>query len=79
MRIIRSLISGFGKHKEDYIEEGMVFCMGGPGFILSRGMMKILKGKINSCADRILTEHEDIEIGRCIWHLTGIVMIFKYL
>jgi len=22
---------GFGKHSEDYIEKGMVFCMGGPG------------------------------------------------
>jgi len=40
--------------------------------------MQSLRGRINSCANQIQTEHEDVEIGRCIWHLTGIAFGFKF-
>ena len=46
--------------------------MGGPGIIFSRGLLKELKGKLGECQDKLMTNHEDLELGRCIWHLTGI-------
>ena len=47
------------------------FCMGGPGILLSRGALKLIKAKIDTCFDKLLTEHEDLELGRCIWRITG--------
>ena len=62
---------GFGKHQEDYIEDGLVFCMGGPGILMSRGLLKKIRPTLHTCFDKLLTQHEDLEIGRCIWRLTG--------
>ena len=61
---------GFGKHAEDFVEEGFIFCMGGPGILLSRGALRKIKDKIHTCFDKLLTEHEDLELGRCIWRIT---------
>jgi len=54
------------------MEDGLVFCMGGPGIIFSRGLLRQLKGRVSECTDKLLTNHEDLEIGRCVWRLTGI-------
>ena len=45
--------------------------MGGPGILLSRGALKLIKANIHTCYDKLLTEHEDLEVGRCIWRITG--------
>ena len=30
-----------------------------------------LKTGESECFDKLLTDHEDIELGRCVWRLTG--------
>ena len=44
---------GFGKHEEDFIEEGFAFCMGGPGVLMSKGLLDKLRGRINECQNGI--------------------------
>ena len=37
---------GFGKHNEDFIEDNMVYCMGGPGIVLSKETLASLSPKL---------------------------------
>lgn len=45
----------------------MVYLMGGPGMIFSRGLLKLLRSKLSYCIRHMFSPHEDIEIGRCVW------------
>ena len=40
---------GFGKDDEDYVEEEMTYCMGGPGIVLSRELLRNLSPHLPSC------------------------------
>jgi len=40
--------------------------------ILSRGMLLKIRNGLPTCLKNLITEHEDIEIGRCINKLTGV-------
>ena len=31
----------------------------------------VLKTEKSDCFDKLLTDHEDIELGRCVWRITG--------
>ena len=57
---------GFGKDDGDYVEEEMTYCMGGPGIVMSRELLRNLSPHLPSCLKRLYTEHEDLELGRCI-------------
>ena len=57
---------GFGKDDGDYVEEEMTYCMGGPGIVMSRELLRSLSPHLPSCLKRLYTEHEDLELGRCI-------------
>lgn len=57
---------GYGKDQDDYVEEGMNYCMGGPGIVFSREALRRLGPHLGSCLRNLLTEHEDVELGRCV-------------
>ena len=40
--------------------------MGGPGIVMSRELLRSLSPHLPSCLKRLYTEHEDLELGRCI-------------
>ena len=40
--------------------------MGGPGIVMSRELLRNLSPHLPSCLKRLYTEHEDLELGRCI-------------
>ena len=120
---------GFGRDDDDFVEDNMVYCMGGPGIVLSKTTLASLSPKLgkdhyyglsgyssffNGCVGHIwthfdhfwtyfghfgifrpfwntnrtlkfsdpikgeclrnnlMTEHEDIELGRCVLHHTGV-------
>jgi len=47
------------------------FCMGGTGMILSQTTLKTFVPKIETCLTNLLTNHEDVEVGRCVTMATG--------
>ena len=61
---------GFGRDNEDYIEDNMVYCMGGTGIIFSNQMIRSIRPHLHNCIKSLYTEHEDIEVSRCIWRYT---------
>ncbi|CAK8676622.1 unnamed protein product [Clavelina lepadiformis] len=63
---------GFGKSKEDLIEWGKSFCLGGPGAIFSRSLLLKLGPHLGHCLQNLYTIHDDIEISRCIYEVAGI-------
>ncbi|XP_076822932.1 chondroitin sulfate synthase 3-like isoform X2 [Clavelina lepadiformis] len=63
---------GFGKHQEDYMEYDENYCMGGPGMVFSRGLLRKIGPKLSDCLLNLLTEHEDLELGRCVFKLGGV-------
>ena len=42
------------------------YCMGGPGMILNAATLKLFGPHIHECLPNMYTEHEDVEVGRCI-------------
>ncbi|XP_001638185.2 chondroitin sulfate synthase 1 [Nematostella vectensis] len=48
------------------------FCMGGPGMVMSRSVLKKVVGHIEFCLQNLVTSHEDVEVGRCIKRFVGI-------
>ncbi|CAG5112275.1 Oidioi.mRNA.OKI2018_I69.chr2.g6506.t1.cds [Oikopleura dioica] len=69
---------GFGKDDGDYVEEEMTYCMGGPGIVMSRELLRNLSPHLPSCLKRLYTEHEDLELGRCIQERLQISCIKAY-
>ncbi|CAF0822110.1 unnamed protein product [Didymodactylos carnosus] len=58
---------GTGRQNENiHFKNGQYFCMGGSGVILSQMTLNKLGPKLDSCLRTVLTNHEDVEIGRCI-------------
>ena len=64
--------AGFGRDGDDFIEENMVYCMGGTGVIFSNRIIRSIRPALATCVKNLFTDHEDIEIGRCIWRHTGV-------
>ncbi|XP_076468387.1 chondroitin sulfate synthase 1-like [Babylonia areolata] len=46
---------------------GKVYCMGGPGVVLSPPTLRRLLPHLGQCARSTVTAHEDTELGRCVW------------
>ena len=55
------------------------FCMGGPGVILSRETLRRIGPHLNYCYQNLIqTEHEDVEIGRCIQKFANVSCSLSY-
>ena len=48
------------------LEPGENFCMGGPGMIFSREVLRRMVPHIGTCLREMYTTHEDVEVGRCV-------------
>ena len=62
---------GFGRDADDFVEKGMVYCMGGTGMIFSNAIIRNIRPYLKTCVSNLMTEHEDVEIGRCFFRYTG--------
>ena len=47
------------------------FCMGGPGVVLSSAALRLTAPLLPSCLKSLVTQHEDVELGRCVTQATG--------
>ncbi|KAB0800270.1 hypothetical protein PPYR_06010 [Photinus pyralis] len=54
------------------------YCMGGPGIILSRDTLKRIVPNIEECLRNLYSNHEDVELGRCVRKFTGISCTWAY-
>ena len=54
------------------------YCIGGPGVILSRSVLRKVAPHIEHCLQTAPTLHEDIEVGRCIQRYTGVHCTWAY-
>ncbi|XP_078097722.1 chondroitin sulfate synthase 1 [Mustelus asterias] len=60
------------------LEPGDNFCMGGPGVILSRELLRRVLPHIGQCLREMYTTHEDLEVGRCVRRFTGVQCAWSY-
>lgn len=54
------------------------FCMGGPGIILSRETLKRFTPHIKTCLKNFHTNHEDVELGRCVHKFANTSCTWSY-
>ena len=69
VRILGSPGEGF--RKKVIVADNEMYCMGGPGMVMSNGLLKKLDQKLLKCLTKLQTTHEDIELWRCIRSTTG--------
>lgn len=48
------------------------YCLGGPGVIISRNVLTKIVPNIESCLNEGVSDHEDVELGRCVRKYAGI-------
>lgn len=60
------------------LEPGENFCMGGPGVIMSREVLKRMVPHIKECLQEMYTTHEDVEVGRCVRRFAGVQCVWSY-
>uniref|UniRef100_A0A8C5WBN4 N-acetylgalactosaminyl-proteoglycan 3-beta-glucuronosyltransferase n=1 Tax=Leptobrachium leishanense TaxID=445787 RepID=A0A8C5WBN4_9ANUR len=60
------------------LEPGENFCMGGPGMIFSREVLKRMVPHIGECLREMYTTHEDVEVGRCVRRFGGTQCVWSY-
>ncbi|KAF7657793.1 hypothetical protein LDENG_00022360 [Lucifuga dentata] len=60
------------------LEAGENFCMGGPGIIMSREVLKRMAPHIRECLQEMYTTHEDVEVGRCVRRFAGVQCVWAY-
>lgn len=73
--------AGVGKEQERGklgLGEGDNFCMGGPGVIMSRGVLKRVTPHLKFCSNNTSTSHEDTEVGRCLRNFAGVMCPWAY-
>ncbi|XP_028399134.1 chondroitin sulfate synthase 1-like [Dendronephthya gigantea] len=54
------------------------FCMGGPGMIMSRSVLKKLGPHLEYCLQNFVSSHEDVEVGRCVRKHVGVACIWAF-
>lgn len=59
------------------LEPGENFCMGGPGVVMSREVLRQMTPHIGECLREMYTHHEDVELGRCIRRFTGVQCVWS--
>ena len=60
------------------LNPGDNYCIGGPGVILSRSVLKKVAPHLEHCFQTAPTSHEDIEVGRCIQRYAGVPCTWAY-
>ncbi|XP_076876093.1 chondroitin sulfate synthase 3 [Brachyhypopomus gauderio] len=60
------------------LEPGENFCMGGPGMIFSREVLRRMAPNIGTCLREMYTTHEDVEVGRCVRRFGGTQCVWSY-
>ncbi|XP_067351117.1 chondroitin sulfate synthase 3 isoform X3 [Channa argus] len=60
------------------LEPGENFCMGGPGVIMSREVLRRMVPHIRECIQEMYTTHEDVEVGRCVRRFAGVQCVWSY-
>ncbi|XP_043934620.1 chondroitin sulfate synthase 1 [Protopterus annectens] len=60
------------------LEPGENFCMGGPGVIMSREVLRRMVPHISECLREMYTTHEDVEVGRCVRRFAGVQCVWSY-
>ncbi|KAM3849953.1 chondroitin sulfate synthase 3-like [Diretmus argenteus] len=60
------------------LEHGENFCMGGPGMIFSRAVLRRMAPHIGTCLREMYTTHEDVEVGRCVRRFGGTQCVWSY-
>lgn len=60
------------------LEPGENFCMGGPGVIMSREVLRRMVPHIGKCLREMYTTHEDVEVGRCVRRFAGVQCVWSY-
>ncbi|XP_072889074.1 chondroitin sulfate synthase 1 [Hemitrygon akajei] len=60
------------------LEPGENFCMGGPGVVLSRELLRRVLPHIGQCLREMYTTHEDLELGRCVRRFAGVQCAWSY-
>ncbi|XP_018119598.1 chondroitin sulfate synthase 3 [Xenopus laevis] len=60
------------------LEPGENFCMGGPGMIFSREVLRKMVPHIGECLQEMYTTHEDVEVGRCVRRFGGTQCVWSY-
>ncbi|KAI8507303.1 Chondroitin sulfate synthase 1 [Branchiostoma belcheri] len=72
---------GFGKDDEFGrlgLRDDENYCMGGPGMIMSREVLRRVVPHISRCLKNLYSSHEDVEIGRCITKFAGVDCTWAY-
>ena len=67
--------AGFGKKHEKGkmgLRENENYCMGGTGMVFSAKTIELLAPHIEYCLANLVTDHEDVEVGRCIARYVGV-------
>jgi chondroitin sulfate synthase len=54
------------------------FCMGGPGVIMSRSVLKKLAPHLEHCLNNMVSTHEDVELGRCVRKHVGVTCTWSF-
>ena len=49
--------------------------MGGTGVVLSRVALRAVAGRLGGCLHSTASDHEDSELGRCVYNATGIACL----
>ncbi|XP_051920211.1 chondroitin sulfate synthase 1 isoform X1 [Hippocampus zosterae] len=60
------------------LEPGQNFCMGGPGVIMSREVLRRVVPHLRQCLRQMYTTHEDVEVGRCVRRFAGVQCVWSY-
>lgn len=60
------------------LEPGENFCMGGPGVIMSREVLRRMVPHIRECLQEMYTTHEDVEVGRCVRRFAKVQCVWSY-
>jgi hypothetical protein len=60
------------------LAENENFCMGGPGIIISRETLARFTPHIKKCLKNFYTNHEDVELGRCVHKFANTSCTWSY-
>lgn len=77
VRILGSPGEGF--RKKVIVADNEMYCMGGPGIVMSNGLLRKLENKFLKCLKKLQTKHEDIELWRCVRFATGASCGTRYI
>ena len=73
---------GFGKPEDRArlkLAEHEHYCMGGPGVIFSRELLRRLGPHLQDCLDNVVVSYnEDVELGRCVSRKLDIQCTWSY-